>query len=252
MIHCLVIDDQPNSVDILNNYIEKTPFLSLAGTASNPLEAMELMQRTTVDLMFLDVHMPHIDGIEFLKMQQGQCQVIMTTAFTDFALKAFEYEALDYLMKPIPFERFLRAAQRALNQSVDRSAPASRATPMVTEAKDNYMLVKTETKGKMLKIDYKDIMYLEGMKNYVSIYVGDGEGSTDRVITYSSIKDMEERLPSNFVRVQKSYIVCLDYVRAIEGNQILMQGMKAYIPLGDTYRRGFMSMLEDKIVGGKK
>ena len=247
MLNCLIVDDEPSALNVLNSYIEKTPFLDLVGTASNPLEAMELMRTTEVDLMFLDVHMPHINGIDFLKMQRGQCQVVLTTAYSEFALEAFEHEALDYLMKPVPFERFLRAAQRALNRSVAKVAPANRVLPAASDERDDYMFVKTETKGKMLKVDFRDIMYLEGLKNYISIYVGE-----DRIITYSSIKDMEERLPSNFVRVQKSYIVSLDYVRAIEGNQILMQGMKAYIPLGDTYRRGFMSMLEDKIMGGKK
>lgn len=247
MLNCLIVDDEPSAVNVLINYVEKTPFLALVGTASNPLEAMELMQSTSVDLMFLDVHMPHINGIDFLKMQRGKCQVVLTTAFSEFALEAFEHEALDYLMKPVPFERFLRAAQRALNQSIGKTAPSNQASAAATNERDDYMFVKTETKGKMLKVDFKDIMYLEGMKNYVSIYVGE-----DRIITYSSIKDMEERLPSNFVRVQKSYIVSLDYVRAIEGNQILLQGMKAYVPLGDTYRRGVMTLLEDKIMGGKK
>ena len=247
MLNCLIVDDEPSAINVLTAYIEKTPFLNLVGTAKEPLEAMELMRSTTVDLMFLDVHMPNINGIEFLKMQRGQCQVVMTTAYEEFALQAFEHEALDYLMKPVPFERFLRAAQRALNQSVAKATSPDPSPSVVVDERDDYMFVKTEVKGKMLKIDFRDIMYLEGMKNYVSLYVGE-----DRIITYSSIKDMEERLPSNFVRVQKSYIVSLDYVRAIEGNQILLHGMKAYIPLGETYRRGFMSLLEDKIMGGKK
>lgn len=252
MLNCLIVDDEPSAVNVLKDYVKKTPFLSLVGTASNPLEAMEAVRNTSVELMFLDVHMPHITGIDFLKMMRGQCKVVLTTAYSEFALEAFEHEALDYLMKPVPFERFLRAAQRALNQSMAQAAPAAASAPTAIEPEDDYMFVKTESKGKMLKIDFKDIMYLEGLKNYVSIYVGDGQGSTNRIITYSSIKDMEERLPGNFVRVQKSYIVSMDYVRAIEGNQILLHGMNAYVPLGNTFRENFLAILEDKIVGGKR
>ena len=245
MLNCLIVDDEPSAVNILKNYVEKTPFLTLVNTAGNPLEAMEMMQSTSVDLMFLDVHMPHITGMDFLKMVQGQCQVVLTTAYADFAVEAFEHDALDYLLKPIPFDRFLKAAQRALNQSMSTAASTPETLPVEPEA--SYMFVKTEAKGKMIKVNFKDIMYVEGLKNYVSLYTAE-----DRIITYTSMKDLVERLPNNFKRVHKSYVVSMDHIREVDGNQILLHGMKAYVPLGDTYRTDFFAHLQNKIMGGKK
>ena len=244
MLSCLIVDDEPSAVSILKKYVEKTPFLNLVATATNPLEAMEVMRNTTVDLMFLDVHMPHITGMDFLKMMRGQCQVVLTTAYSDFAVEAFEHDALDYLLKPVPFDRFLKAAQKALNQSMTATV-GSEVLP--AEPEDSYMFVKTETKGKMIKVDFKDIMYVEGLKNYVSIYTAE-----DRIITYTSMKDLVERLPNSFHRVHKSYVVSMDHIREVDGNQILLHGLKAYVPLGDTYRVGFFDHLQNKIMGGKK
>lgn len=246
MLTCLIVDDEPSAINIIKSYVEKTPFLALIGTASNPLEAMETMRSNPVDLMFLDIHMPHITGIDFLKMQKGKCQVVLTTAHSEFAVEGFEHEALDYLLKPVSFERFLRAAQRALNQSMAATTPTS-AVPATASPEDDYMFVKTETKGRMLKVNFKDIMYIESMKNYMAIHTAE-----DAITTYGSIKDMEQELPDNFVRVQKSYIVSMNHVREIEGNQIFLYGMKPHIPLGETYRRHFIRLLEDKLMGGKK
>ena len=240
MITCVIVDDEPSAVNVLTNYVTMTPFLKLVGTASNPLEAMKIMEGQTVDLAFLDIQMPHLSGIDFMKMLQGKTQVILTTAYSEFALEGFENEALDYLLKPIAFDRFLKAAQRALNNMTITSPEWQ---PL--ERDDEYMFVKTETKGKMLKVEFKDVFYVEGLKNYVSIYTAE-----DRIITYTSIKALAEQLPSYFARVHKSYIVSLKKVRAVDGNQILFHGMKAYAPLGETYRSSFFDSL--KILGGKK
>ena len=246
MLTCLIVDDEPSAINILKVYVEKTPFLELVATAKDPLEAMQVMRDTSIDLMFLDVHMPHITGIDFLKMVKGKCQVVMTTAHSEFAVEGFEHEALDYLLKPIPFDRFLQAAQRALNQSVPIASPPSPPAPSA-ETTDNYMFVKTEVKGKVIKIDFKDILYVESRRNYVTIHKVD-----DSITTYGSISDLEEQLPGNFIRVQKSYIVSVDHIREVEGNQIFLQSLKPAVPLGDTYRRAFLQLLEDKMMGGKK
>jgi DNA-binding LytR/AlgR family response regulator len=243
MISCLVVDDEQGAIDILQTFISKTPFLNLIGSTTNPIEAMGIVQSQPVDLVFLDIHMPQLSGLSFMRLLQGKTKVIITTAYSEFAVEGFELEAIDYLLKPIAFERFLKAAQKALNASLELSArwqPAEKA--------DDYIFVKTESKGKMTKVNFDEIVFVEGMKNYVSINTHD-----DRIVTLLNIKDLEERLPAkNFMRVHKSYIVSLDKIRALDGNQILFKDIKAYVPLGETYRNAFFDALQKKVMGGKK
>lgn len=243
MITCFIVDDEQGAIDILRTFIEKTPFLSLVGTTTNPLEALQTLQHEAVDLLFLDIHMPQLSGLDLMRLLRGHTKVILTTAYSEFAVAGFELEALDYLLKPVAFERFLKAAQKALNASM---APAARWQPEETPA--DYIFVKTESKGKMSKVNFSEIMYVEGMKNYVAIHTHDGQ-----IITLLNIKDLEERLPSKrFMRVHKSYIVSLDKIQALDGNQIFFKGLKAHVPLGDTYRPAFFEALQEKVMGGKK
>lgn len=244
MISCLLVDDEQSALDILRTFVDKTPFLSLVGSTTNPLEALSLLQSQPVDLVFLDIHMPQLSGLDLLRLVKGRTKVILTTAYSEFAIESFELDALDYLLKPIAFERFLKAAQRALNTSLEAS---TRWQP-VEKIDDDYMFVKTESKGKMTKINFRDIMYVEGMKNYVSINTSD-----ERIVTLLNIKDLEDRLPpQQFMRVHKSYIVSLDKIQALDGNQIMFKGLKAYVPMGETYRAAFFEALQQKIMGGKK
>jgi DNA-binding LytR/AlgR family response regulator len=243
MISCLVVDDEQSAITIMRTFIEKTPFLNLAGSTSNPIEALTLLQQKPIDLLFLDIHMPQLSGLDVMRLHQGNTKIILTTAYSEFAVESFELNALDYLLKPISFERFLKAAQKALNTFTE---PSPRWKP--EEKGDDYIFVKTENKGKITKINLEEILYVEGMKNYVSINTAD-----EQVITLLNIKDLEERLPSRrFMRVHKSYIVSLDKIRAVDGNQILFKNMKAHIPLGDTYRSLFFEVLQEKVVGNKK
>jgi DNA-binding LytR/AlgR family response regulator len=243
MISCLIVDDEQGALDILTTFINKTPFLTLVGTTTNPIEAIAMVQSQPVDLIFLDIHMPQISGLDFMKMLNGRSKVILTTAYSEFAVQGFELEALDYLLKPIAFERFLKAAQKALNSFVEPSAKWQ-----LPEKEDDYIFVKTENKGKMAKVNFDEIVYVEGLKNYVSIYTHD-----DRIITLLNIKDLEEKLPAKqFMRVHKSYMVALNKIKALDGNQILLKDMKAYVPLGDTYRSVFFQALQEKIMGGNR
>ena len=245
MITCFIVDDEQGAIDILRTFIEKTPFLSLVGSATNPLEALTFLQHETIDLLFLDIHMPQLSGLDFMRLlrDRAKTKVILTTAYSEFALEGFELEALDYLLKPVAFERFLKAAQKALNISME---PAARW--QTEEIAADYIFVKTESKGKMSKVNFSEIMYVEGMKNYVAIHTNEGQ-----VITLLNIKDLEERLPSKrFMRVHKSYIVSLDKIHALDGNQIFFKGLKAYVPLGDTYRAAFFEALQENVMGGKK
>ncbi|TGE21090.1 LytR/AlgR family response regulator transcription factor [Hymenobacter metallicola] len=243
MISCLIVDDEQGAIDILKTFIEKTPFLTLAGSTTNPIEALSMVQDQVIDLIFLDIHMPQISGLDFMRLLKGKSKVILTTAYSEFAVEGFELEALDYLLKPIAFERFLKAAQKALNTSMETS-PRWQAP----EKDDDYIFVKTESKGKMTRVNFDEIVFVEGMKNYVSINTGE-----DRIITLLNIKDLEDRLPpKNFMRVHKSYIVSLNKIKALDGNQILFKDMKAYVPLGETYRTAFFEALQEKVMGGKK
>ncbi|GAA4383682.1 LytTR family DNA-binding domain-containing protein [Hymenobacter koreensis] len=243
MISCLIVDDEQGAIDILQAFVGKTPFLNLIGSFTNPIEAMALVQRQPVDLIFLDIHMPQLSGMAFMRLIQGKTKVIITTAYSEFAVEGFELEAIDYLLKPIAFERFLKAAQKALNASLE---PSGRWKP--AEKADDYIFVKTESKGKMTKVNFDEIVFVEGMKNYVSINTHE-----DRIVTLLNIKDLEDRLPTKkFMRVHKSYIVSMDKIRALDGNQILFKDMKAYVPLGETYRNAFFDALQEKVMGGRK
>lgn len=243
MISCLIVDDEQSAIDILRTFVEKTPFLSLMGSMTNPLEALSLLQSQSVDLLFLDIHMPQLSGLDLLRVLKVQTRVILTTAYSEFAVESFELDALDYLLKPIAFERFLKAAQKALNYSLEVS-PRWQSE----EKTDDYIFVKTESKGKMTKIKFADILYVEGQKNYVSINTKE-----ESIVTLLNIKDLEERLPARqFMRVHKSYIVSLDKIGAIDGNQILFKNMKAYVPLGETYRSAFFEALQQNVMSGKR
>ena len=242
MISCLIVDDEQSAVDILRVFVEKTPFLTLVGSTTSPIEALGILQRQPVDLLFLDIHMPQLSGLDMITMVRGQTRVIFTTAYSEFAVTGFELEALDYLLKPIAFERFLKAAHKALNLSTE---PSARWQP--EEKTADYIFVKTESKGRMAKVSFDEIIYVEGQKNYVTIHTAD-----EQITTLLNMKDLEDRLPARqFMRVHKSYLISLDKIRAVDGNQLLLKGLKAYVPLGDTYRNTFFEALQKQVMGKK-
>ena len=240
MISCLIVDDEQGAIDILRQFVEKTPYLTLAGTTTNPVEALRLVATQPIDLVFLDIHMPQLSGLEVMPLLRGRCQVILTTAYSEFAVAGFELEALDYLLKPIAFERFLKATGKVLKAQAPVAVPV--APPL-----DNYIFVKGDSKNHMRKVAFDDIVYVEGLKNYVSIYT-----EQERIVTLLNMKDLQDRLPAaQFMRVHKSYIVSLDKIKALDGNLILFRDGKATAPLGDTYRRSFFEALQRHVVGGK-
>ena len=237
MLNCAIVDDAPHASALIESYVGKTPFLSLVGTFRNPVEALSFLQQERVDLIFLDIHMPELTGIEFLKILGGKAKVIVTSAHTEYAIEGFEHEVIDYLLKPIPFDRFFIAAQKALT-----SMSASTSDNLV-DGSSSFILVKTETRGKMVKVDKDEIYYVEGLKNYVSIHTQNG-----RVVALLNIKDIAKELHSNcFLRVHKSYIVNVDKISVIEGNQIILRELqtgKHIIPIGGTYREAFHKRFE--------
>lgn len=238
MINCVIVDDEQHAIDVLLHYIGQTPFLRLAGATTRPVEALEWINQGKADLVFLDIHMPEISGIEFAKVINGKCKVIFTTAYSEFALLGYEMEVVDYLMKPIPFPRFMQSVQRVLYSKKNALVPDTE------NFEDDYIFVKTETKGKMLKVNLVDIEHIEGMKNYVAIY-----HNGIKTIALLNMRDLEERLPAKyFMRIHKSFIVAINKITAIEGNTVLLGKNKAQVQLGETYKAEFMKVMKEKLM----
>ena len=236
MINCIVVDDEQHALDILVHYIAQTPMLHLVSATTNPIEAMQLVATQKVDIVFLDVHMPEISGIDFIKAINGKARVILTTAYSEFALEGYELDVVDYLLKPIRLPRFLAAVQKAVKIVKDESAES--------DENDDYIFVKTESKGKLLKINLSDIDYIEGMKNYVAFHC-----AGTKTLVYASMKEIEDRLPSRqFIRVHKSFIIHLDRISGIEGNCVMLKGIKADIMIGDNYKNALMERVRGKLL----
>ncbi|TVT41165.1 response regulator transcription factor [Hymenobacter setariae] len=246
MLRCIAVDDEAFATRLLASYIQKIPTLELVGTTTNPLEALQWVQEGRADLVFLDIQMPELTGLQFLKICGTRCKVVLTTAYPEYALDGYEHDVVDYLLKPIAFDRFLRAVQKAqaLFPSPAPAAlsppPAPVASAPLVAASADYLFVKGESKNKYLKLNYADILYIQGLKNYVSIYV-----PGQRVVTYQTLRDLEAQLPQPpFVRVHKSFIISLDHLRMVEGNTLLV-GTES-ITVGETYREDFFKLIREK------
>lgn len=225
-LRCLVVDDEPLAARLIAGYVERTDFLSLAGVASDAEEALALVNEGGIDLLFLDIRMPRLTGLDLARLLPEGVGVVFTTAYADHAVEGFRVDAVDYLLKPVSYGEFLQAATRAL-RSAHRAQQASAA------ATDGYLLVKSEYR--LLRLPIADVLYVEGLKDYVKIYL---DGDAKPVLTLMSIKAMEDALPrQHFLRVHRSFIVNVDKVRLIERNSIIMCGR--CIPVSDTYRHAF-------------
>src|ERR1700709_2396884 len=194
MIRCLVVDDEPLALHILEDYISKMPFLQLVKATTNPIEALTLVQTGNVDLVFLDVQMPELTGIQFLRITNGKAKVISTTAYPQYALEGYELDVIDYLLKPIAFDRFFKSVQKA--QGVLQPAAAEAAKPVAADAEkpqqdflSDFIFVKTE--HKIQKVYLNDILFIEGLKDYISIFT-----KAERIITLQNMKKMEDALPT--------------------------------------------------------
>jgi len=240
MIRCLVVDDEPLALHIVEDYIAKVPFLELVKATTNPIEALTLVQEGSIDLVFLDVQMPELTGIQFLKIANGRAKVILTTAYPEYALEGYELDVVDYLLKPIAFDRFFKAVQKAQGIIQPQAKPAVSAEPTAPQSDflSDFIFIKSE--HKIQKVYLRDILFIEGLKDYISIFT-----TGERIITLQNMKKMEDTLPErHFVRVHKSYIVSLNKIDSIERSRIWI-GDKI-IPVGDTYRDGFFKIIEGK------
>lgn len=216
MIRCLVVDDEPSAREILSSYIEDSPQLEMIGVCNDALEAMDFLSKHSVDLLFLDINMPHLSGISFLKSRTHLPAVIITTAYDEYALEGYELDVVDYLLKPFSFERFLKGVEKAEK----RLSPSS--------PDQNFLLVRSDKKT--YKIPYTDILYIEALGDYVIIHT-----PTQKLTTYETLKKLEEQLaPHHFMRTHKSFLVSLDKAEYMEGNLLVIQGHK--IPIGVSYK----------------
>lgn len=236
-IRCIIVDDKPLAIDILKVYISKISFLDLVYTTQNPLEALEYIQTHSADLIFLDIQMPELNGIQFMKILGGKCKIILTTAYSEYALEGYEHDVADYLMKPVSFERFYKAVEKAV-KSMDKMGikEVDKTKDILNEMENNSLFVKTEYK--IQAIPFENILFIQARQNYVAIIT-----TMQQVMSLQNIKVMEQKLPATkFIRVHKSYIVALGKINSIEKSHINI-GRKV-IPIGDSYRTSFFERIK--------
>lgn len=231
---CVIIDDEPLALDLLESYVRKTPFLELAGKYSSAVQAMKELAGHPADLIFLDIQMPELNGLEFSKMLPPDTRIVFTTAFDQYALDGYKVNALDYLLKPISYVDFLHAADKALHWF-----ERMQSSPRKEEEIDS-IFVKSEYK--LVQIELRNVLYVEGLKDYIKIYE---EDNPKPVLSLMSMKAMEDLLPaSQFMRVHRSYIVRKDKIRVIDRGRIVFG--KTYIPISDSYKQAFQEYLDKR------
>ena len=232
MLTCIAIDDEPLALELLEDNISKVPFLQLQNSFNNPLEAMKYLQQQKVDLVFLDIQMPGITGLQFIQSIAQKPMFILITAYEKYALDGFNLDVIDYLVKPVSIERFMKACNKALElhelKTKQKEFPA--------EAQADYFFINVDYS--LLKVVFKDIIYIEGLKDYIKIHL---KSTTKPIVARMSMKSIEEQLPASiFIRVQKSYIISKEYITAIRKNSIFIGNIE--IPVGDNYRDALASL----------
>ncbi|HTE00408.1 MAG TPA: LytTR family DNA-binding domain-containing protein [Mucilaginibacter sp.] len=241
-LDCIAVDDEPLALGLVCKFIEQTPFLNLVGRYAGALDALKAIHTQKIDLIFLDIQMPDLNGIELARvLDKGpeKPRIIFTTAYNQFALEGYKVDALDYLLKPFNYEEFLRAAQKALNYAeLINKAPAPAAAPVESEhADDNYLFLKVEYQ--LVRIALDDIMYIEGLKDYVKVHL---KGIEKALLSLTSLKALEEKLPpKRFMRVHRSFIVSLDKIASMTKNSLQIGKMN--IAVGDQYKEAFGQFL---------
>lgn len=240
-MNCLAIDDEPLALNIIRDFCKRIDLINLVAACSNPFEAIKIISQQEIDLIFLDIQMPNITGLEFLRTIDNPPLVIFTTAYTEHALTGYELNAIDYLVKPFSFERFMKAVNKAYelySLRKKRNFAIDGDNKVAATEEEKYLMIKVEYST--VKLDLDKVLYIEGLKDYVKIYAG-----AKPILTKTTMKHMEERLSANrFIRVHKSFIVAFDKIEAIENNRIII-GEKR-IPIGNQYKIAFYAMLDKK------
>lgn len=239
MINVLLVDDEPLALDILETYVDQLDDLSLVATCKNALEAKEALKKHEVDIMFVDIQMPEMTGIELVKTLPNPPLVVFTTAFPNFAVEGFELNAVDYLLKPVSFERFKTAVNKCKEKlTTDSNKPSIHDSSH--QGHHDYIFVKADKK--LVKVNYQDIIYIEGLKDYVIIRTEAG-----RIITLQTMKSLEEKMPQDiFLRIHRSYIVNIGKINAVNGNmvEVTERNETKQISVGKNYRDQLLSVIE--------
>lgn len=234
---CIIIDDEPLAVDLLKDFVSKIETLELVNTFNNAIDAISAINKTEVDLIFLDIEMPHFTGIDFINAIDKKPLIIFTTAYSNYAVEGFDFGAVDYLIKPIPFNRFLKAVVRAENIFTPSEPVQNSISPTITaEEANDFMFVRAEYEN--VKINYADILFVEGLKDYVKIYTTDGK----YVLTLMSLIKLENALASKgFSRIHRSYIINLKHIKSIQKNKVLIADKR--LPISESYKTTFFNKI---------
>ncbi|MDX1909804.1 MAG: LytTR family DNA-binding domain-containing protein [Bacteroidia bacterium] len=250
---CVIVDDEPMARGLLTQYVQKVPSLRLVQACASPMEALALLQAEPVDILFLDIQMPEITGLSLLKILRRKPLVILTTAYSAYALEGYEHDVVDYLLKPITLERFLKAVEKAVQRlqgvsqppaSQDAPAPAALSPEGQPEPRPGFIFVKDGTR--LVKVRLHEITYIEGLKDYVIIHT-----PRQKVVTLQRLKSLETQLPEDaFIRIHNSYIVALDWIDAIHKDKV--QIGTVFIPVSDTYRKAFRDFIGQHHTGWEK
>lgn len=237
ILKCAIVDDEPLALELLKSYVKKAPVLELNGAYSSAIEAMKMLPDNPVDLLFLDIQMPELNGLEFSHMVPEDTRIVFTTAFGQYALDGYKVNALDYLLKPISYTDFLQSVNKAV-QWFDRK----RGTDNEPTDKSDFIYVKSDYK--LIQISLKDILYIEGLKDYVKIHL---EGESRPILSLTSLKALEEKLPTDrFIRVHRSYIVQKQKIKVIDKARIVFG--KEYIPVSESYKQELQNYINDHSV----
>ncbi|HJG76383.1 LytR/AlgR family response regulator transcription factor [Phocaeicola barnesiae] len=243
ILRCALVDDEPLALSLLESYVRKTDSLELCGSYSSAIQAMKSLPEHPVDLLFLDIQMPELNGLEFSRMVSDNTRIIFTTAFEQYAIDGYRVNALDYLLKPISYNDFIEAVNKALQWFELRKkaeTPDSVQTSLLTDS--NHIYVKSDYK--IVQIELDKILYIEGLKDYIKIYT---EDNPRPILSLTSMKTMEEKLPSNrFIRVHRSYIVQKQKIKIIDKGRIVFG--KEYIPVSDSYKQELQNYVNEHII----
>ncbi len=231
-IICLAVDDEPPALNIIQKYIEMVPSLELAATCNNGVEALAFLQNKNVDLIFLDIQMPQILGTNFIRTLKNPPKVIFTTAFRKYAVEGFDLDAVDYLLKPISFDRFLKAVNKVMNTTL----PVKNASFYIEKENNNFIHFRADRKT--LKIPLDDILFVESLKDYIKVVT-----KSKPIVTKQSISSLEENLPANFIRIHRSYIVSVDKIESYT-NELVQIG-KHELPISRSYRHEVEKILKE-------
>lgn len=230
---CLIVDDEPPAIRLLQKYAEQLPGLECVATATRAVEALQLIDQLKPDIVFLDIQMPDLTGLQLSAIVKGKVNIVFTTAYPQFAVEGFELDAVDYLLKPVAFNRFVAAVEKSRKIS-----EPLKNKPVAETVADNYFFVKTDGKNRYKRVAVSDIFYVESIKNYVVIHTAD-----EQIVTYNTLKHFETSLPEErFVKIHKSYVVALEKIEKTDSNEVWV--LHKSLPLGDTYKTDFFKRIQ--------